>query len=386
MTALQMNIIKPILIAFQISLMVFAQACSQKGTPYSWTLPPDFKAPTVPEDNPMTEEKVLLGRQLFYDTALSGNNSQSCASCHQQHRAFSENQTTSTGSTGESHRRNAATLTNAAYNSTLTWAHPELKLLERQILIPLFSENPVEMQASGNEHTILQRLESDARYPSLFSQAFPRQKQAINFDNIVKALASFVRSLTSFNSAFDRYAWYGDDKALNESQLRGLDLFMSERLECRHCHGGFNFSLSNVHENTSALAQEFHNTGLYNPEKSTVLDEGIYEFSGAEADRGRFRPPTLRNIEFTAPYMHDGSIDTLEDVIDFYAAGGRVITQGPLAGDGRLHPNKSIFLHGFVLNAQEKTDLIAFLKSLSDEEFIHNPKLSYPKPRTLTSK
>src|SRR5690606_12274590 len=118
------------------------------------------------------------------------------------------------------------------------------------------------------------------------------------------------------NSAFDRYAWYGEDDALNESQLRGLELFMSERLEFRHCHGGFNFSLSNVHEITSTIVQEFHNIGLYylceETKRKIAFDEGVFEFSSEEADRGRFRPPTLRNLEFTAPYMHDGSIATLE--------------------------------------------------------------------------
>lgn len=382
MILFSMHISKSTLTFFSVVIIVFTQACSQDGTPYTWKLPPGFKVPAVPTDNPMTEEKVFLGRKLFYDTALSGNYSQSCSSCHQQEKAFSENQITSVGSTGEVHRRNAPTLTNAAYNSSLTWAHPELKLLERQILIPLFNENPVEMQVGGNEDIILQRLKEDPVYPELFKSAFPEQKQSVNLDNVVKALASFVRSLTSFNSDFDRYAWYGEDDALNESQLRGLELFMSERLECRHCHGGFNFSLSNVHEDISAVVQEFHNIGLYYPPEETKrkieFDEGVFEFSGEESDRGRFRPPTLRNLEFTAPYMHDGSIATLEEVIDFYAAGGRIIQSGPFAGDGRLHPNKSIFLHGFVLSDQEKTDLLAFLTSLGDEEFIRNKKLSKP--------
>jgi len=357
-----------VLITFLLGL---ATACGRESvSEYSWNLPADFPPPQVPEDNPMSAEKVALGRALFFDKDLSANKSQSCESCHQQQFAFAENRVVSVGSSGESHRRNAPTLTNVAYNHTFTWAHPELKSLERQILLPLFGEAPIEMNVSGNEELILQRFAGSPEYVQLFKNAFPRQGKPINFDNIVKALASFVRTLISFDSPFDAYAWRGDDSALNDSELRGMALFMSEELECRHCHGGFNFSLSSVHANSGLSLDEFHNTGLYNPAAGVRYDEGVFELTGEDAHRGLFRPPTLRNVAFTAPYMHDGSIATLEGVIDFYAAGGRQINGGKLAGDGRLHVNKSAFMHGFTLNEEEKQDLLGFLHSLSDDDFV----------------
>lgn len=339
------------------------------STPYSWQLPPDFSPPPVPTDNPMTLEKVALGEKLFFDTRLSVNNTQACASCHQREFAFAEARALSIGASGEILSRNALSLTNVAYNASFTWAHPALTELERQILIPLFNEDPVEMGLTGNEEIVLARLRADQEYESLFEAAFPRAIEPITLDNSVKALASFVRSLVSFNSRFDRYAYYGED-VLSEAELRGLELFMSERTECKHCHGGFNFSSSTVHENSPVNLELFHNTGLYADQQAAEFDRGVFDITGEEKDKGLFRPPTLRNIEYTAPYMHDGSIATLEEVLDFYMAGGREIVDGPFQGDGRAHKNKSVFVHGFVLSEDEKADLLAFLLTLSDPEFV----------------
>ncbi len=357
-------------------------ACAPKGSPYVWQLPPDFKPPLVPEHNPMTNEKVELGRHLFYEKDLSANQTQACSSCHHQSLAFSDGLTQPLGSTGEKLRRNSPSLVNVAYQASLTWAHPHLKELERQILIPLFSDAPVEMQAFGNEELILNRLLQKSPYPELYAAAFPNYRDPINFDNTVKALASFVRSLVSFNSRFDRYAWYGEDDALDEKELRGLALFMSEKLECRHCHGGFNFSLSNTHVNPAEDSEQFHDIGLYNPQGPKApqdFDWGVYEINGNQQDRGKFRPPSLRNVALTAPYMHDGSIKTLEELVDFYAAGGRVIENGPYAGDGRLSANKNAFIHGFEISEQEKQELIAFLESLTDESVLSDKRFSDPK-------
>jgi len=353
-----------------LSLPFFLFACSdQSSTPYAWNLPPHMPLPPVPADNPMSVEKVALGKALFFDKRLSFNQSQACESCHHPQQAFSENRPLSVGASGQSLKRNALSLTNVAYNSTFTWAHPQLTQLERQILIPLFNEDPVELGLAGNEQLALGRLRGDDDYPLLFEQAFPNEFMPLNMDNVVKALASYVRSLISFNSRFDRYAYYGEDDALTEAELRGLAVFMSERTECRHCHGGFNFSLSTVHEGDEGTVRRFHNTGLYAQQKALNFDRGVFELTDNSADIGLFRPPTLRNIELTAPYMHDGSIETLEEVIEFYAQGGREITDGPTQGDGRKHPNKSVFMHGFFLDEQEKADLIAFLKTLTDFTF-----------------
>jgi cytochrome c peroxidase len=353
--------------------------CS-RGTPYVWKLPPGFPEPRVPADNPLTEEKVALGHRLFYDKRLSANGTQSCASCHDQAHAFGESVATATGSTGQKHHRNSMTLANAAYSTTLTWAHAGIGTLEEHLRLPLFGDAPVEMGAAGHEEEILARLRADATYDELFSAAFPWQRDRISFDNVVKAISSFVRTLISFDSRFDRYAYYGEDAALTESEIRGMNLFMSERLECAHCHSGFNFSQFVTHENTTPAERAFHITGLYPQSTGHIsgVDYGLFAVTNNPEDRDRFKAPTLRNIVRSAPYMHDGSLATLDEVIDFYAAGGRVVSEGPRHGDGRLHPGKSPFIRGFVLTPEERQDLLAFLSALTDEHFLTNSGYAAP--------
>jgi cytochrome c peroxidase len=241
----------------------------------------------------------------------------------------------------------------------------------------MFSEDPVEMGITGREREVLARL-GRSPYPELFTAAFGSPEP--EFDKVTYALASFVRGLTSFDSPFDRYSQGGDDLALTQSELRGLDLFFSERFNCHHCHNGINFSEARVGHDGERV-DKFHNTGLYSIGESHAYpasDTGVHDVTRRRSDMGAFRPPTLRNIEVTAPYMHDGSIETLEEVIDFYADGGRNIIAGKHKGDGRKNPNKSIFVKQIQLTEQEKTDLINFLKSLSDTSFITNKKLSNP--------
>lgn len=364
-----------------LALILAFDGCGyHRGTPYEWQLPPGFPEPLVPADNELTMEKVELGRYLFYDKRLSANGTQSCASCHQQEYAFSEPVVTATGSTGQQQHRNSMALVNVAYSSTLTWAHPGITTLERQMLLPLFGETPVEMGAAGHEAEILERIRQDGTYEKMFARAFASAPDRINFDNIVKAIASFVRTLISFGSPFDRYAYHGEDAALSESQVRGMNLFMSERLECSHCHNGFNFSQFVTHDSTVAAERAFHITGLY-PFSEDYLqgaDYGVFAVTGDMADRDRFKAPTLRNIALTAPYMHDGSIATLEAVIDFYAAGGRVLTAGPRQGDGRAHPGKSPFVKGFTLTSEERADVVNFLLSLTDRKFLSDPRFAAP--------
>jgi cytochrome c peroxidase len=371
---------------FQISNAWVRATASPGGTVrvsdggYVWNLPPGFPPPRVPPNNPMTEEKVALGRYLFYDTRLSGNGTQSCSSCHLQHLAFTDGRARSIGSTGDVHPRNAMTLTNAAWNATQTWANPSLTSLERQIPIPMFGEHPVELGMTGSEAIVLARLRQDDHYRTLFAAAYPGQDDPFTANNIMLALASFTRTLISGDSPYDRFL-RGDASALSESAQRGMELFLSENLECHHCHTGFNFTLSTVSANSSFDERPFFNTGLYNIGGTGAYppdNTGVHEITNAAADMGRFRPPTLRNIALTAPYMHDGSIATLEEVIRFYADGGRVITDGEYAGDGRRSPLKSGLVSGFSIDDQQMQDLIAFLHSLSDETFITNPSLSDP--------
>ena len=355
-------------------------SCSeQKPTAYQWPLIEGFPKPQLPLDNEMTNEKIALGRAIFYDVNLSFNQQQSCSSCHQQAFAFGESIPVSTGSTGQQHRRNSPALVNIAYNKTLTWAHDGITALEQQILLPMFGESPVELGITGHEEEVLERFNT-AEYDLLFEKAFP--DQVLSYDLIVKSLASFVRSLISFNSPFDRYAYQGEDNAISASALRGMNLFFSEKLECHHCHGGFNFTQSTAHEKQIIDRRPFHNTGLYNVASQgsgyPKNDPGLSEISTKEKDNGRFRAPTLRNIALSAPYMHDGSIDSLSEVLDFYAAGGRNITQGKYQGDGRKNPFKSPFVKGFEMSEQDKEDLLAFLNTLTDKDFISNKALGAP--------
>jgi len=343
-------------------------ACSKPPTPYSWQLPYNVPPPVVPSDNPMTEEGVALGKQLFFDTALSANESASCSSCHLPEYAFAEPRVTSVGANGDALSRNALALVNVAYNASFTWAHNNLDSIEKQILIPLFNEHPVEMGVTGNEATILERLNT-TEYRKQFEAAFGDDTP--NMNNVVRALASYVRSLVSFNSAFDRYAYARDDYALTPQQIRGLNLFFSERTECFHCHGGVNFTQSSKHSSQGFAAQPFHNTGMYNEDGKGSYpksDMGLYNVTHNKMDMGKFRAPTLRNIALTAPYMHDGSIKTLEEVVSFYERGGNE--------RDKVNPYRSPFIKGFKLSESEKAALVAFLHSLTDQKFIETHKTS----------
>jgi len=341
--------------------------------------PQGFPAMRVPADNPWSVAKAELGRHLFYDRRLSANQTQSCGSCHQQSRAFTDGRGTALGSTGESHPRGSMALANVGYFATLTWASSVLRTLEAQALLPIFGENPVELGMAGREAELLDRLRADARYPAMFRTAFPGDGDPITVANLARALASFQRALVSGNAPFDR-AQRGE-MALSPAAERGRQMFFSERMECFHCHGGF--------ANTDSVAPVgsfldellFHNTGLYNVDGRggyPAPNTGLHAQTGNLSDMGRFRAPSLRNVALTAPYMHDGSIATLEDVIDFYAAGGRNLTTGPNVGDGRANPNKSGFVVGFTVTAEERADLVAFLHALTDTSFVTDPRYADP--------
>jgi cytochrome c peroxidase len=349
---------------------------------YTWQLPAGFPGPKVPADNPMSVDKVELGRRLFYDRRLSGNGTFSCGSCHDQKRAFTDGLGVALGSTGEVHPRGSMSLANVGYAATLTWANPLMTSLEKQALVPMFGEEPVELGLAGQEQALLERLRAEPLYQDLFPRAFPDKADPIDLDAITKAIAAFQRTLISGNSPYDRHT-AGDKTALSESAVRGKDLFFSESLECFHCHGGFLLADSVTHDGKAIDEVTFHNTGLYNIDGKggyPAPNRGVLEVSNQPGDMGRFKAPTLRNIAVTAPYMHDGSVATLADAIDHYAAGGRTIATGPAAGDGSKNPYKSEFLTGFLLTEQEKLDLIAFLESLTDEEFLSNPAHSDPWP------
>jgi cytochrome c peroxidase len=353
-------------------------------------LPAGMPLPVIPADNQPTAAKILLGRHLFYDARLSGNGTQSCASCHRQELAFTDGRATALGATGQHHTRGSMSIANALYLPALGWADPRVTTLEEQALVPMLNEQPVEMGARGREGEILGRLSADPVYRRLFSAAFPGDDDPFTMRNVARAIASFERTIVSGRSPFDRFVFGGDEAAMDESARRGMKLFFSDRTGCAHCHGGVNFSgpirlPARVDALTGLPGVEavdprpvFHNTGLYDldgggayPDRET----GLQRVTGDCEDMGRFRAPSLRNVELTGPYMHDGSVGTLDEVLDHYAAGGR-------AGAG--NPRVSADLRPFVLTAKEKTDLIAFLRALTDRELIGSSRFTnpWPEPRT----
>ena len=351
--------------------------------PWSWPLPAWVPPPVVPADNPMTADKVELGRHLFYDRRLSAGGRIACASCHEQARAFTDGQALSKGVTGELGVRSAMSLTNVAYLPVLTWQNPQLTSLEVQALIPLFGEHPVEMGLAGREQELFALFRADPVYRRLFTRAFPdearRGEEALySLSTLTKALASFQRSLLSFDSPYDRYRYGGQTDAISDAAKRGEELFFGERLECYHCHGGFNFTDNLKHARTPFPEIGFHNTGLYNEDGRGAYppsSPGIVEFTGEARDAGRFRTPTLRNVAVTAPYMHDGSIATLRQVLrEHYARGGRATTSGG------VNPLRSELIVGFDISDDEIADVVAFLESLTDERFLHDPAHADPWP------
>lgn len=336
--------------------------------PYVWRLPPGVPEPMVPSDNPMSEAKVDLGRRLFYDTRLSHNQTYACASCHQQRHAFTDGRARGVGSTGGVHARSAMSLTNAAFNTSFGWADPTLRTLEQQMRVPLLNEHPIELGLAGHETEVVARFQTPADL-SRFAAAFPTNP-APTLANLIKAIAAFERTIVSGDSPFDRYLYRDERAALSDAAVAGMRLFFSQRLRCSECHSGFNlsgpvdFAVAKTHPEP-----EFHNTGLYDIDGAGSYpdsDRGVVDVTGKAKDMGQFRAPTLRNIAVTAPYMHDGSIPTLEGVIDHYATGG--------------HPSpfRSRAVRGFKLTVPERAALLAFLGSLTDQKFLENPSFAQP--------
>jgi cytochrome c peroxidase len=341
--------------------------------PWKWSLPPGFPEPLVPADNPMTVEKVALGEALFHDARLSWNESLSCATCHDAARAFADGRERPEGSDGTVLARNAMGLLNAAWLVPYTWANPGLETLEEQALVPLFGDFPLELGLQRDTEAILGRFAGDPALAAAFEAAFPEADDPITTDAVVQALASYQRTLTSADSGYDRFFYEGDANGMSAAAQRGMALFFSERTECYHCHGGFLFTSAVRSAAQPGVVPGFFNTGLYNVGGTgdyPAGNQGLFELTGDPADRGKFRVPSLRNVAVTAPYMHDGSIATLAEVVAIYAAGGRHIEDGELAGDGREHPNKDVLVFELGLTDGEQADVVAFLEALTDSRFM----------------
>ena len=319
----------------------------------------------------MSEQKAALGRHLFFDARLSSTGQYSCASCHRPELAFTDGRGHAQGATGQTVRRGAMTLTNVAYNAAFTWGSGKVRSLESQMRQPLFNQHPLEMGLKNDGAAALNALLADANYPAQFQAAFPGEAAPVSMDHVIKAIACFERTLISGRSPFDRYLFDDDQGALSEPAKRGMALFYSARVGCVQCHSGINFSGPIVyvgHENQRAL---FANNGLYDVDRRGAYppsDQGLIEVTHRGSDMGKFRVPTLRNVALTAPYMHDGSVPNLNAVLDRYARGGR------------KNPHQDPRVRPFSLTDSERAELLAFLDSLTDRDFVENPQFSAPKP------
>ncbi|MEE9384994.1 MAG: MbnH family di-heme enzyme [Nannocystaceae bacterium] len=352
------------------------------GANWAWEIPDGVAPPHVPSDNAMSVAKVELGRHLFYDTRLSANETYSCASCHDPSIGFTDGERVSVGSTGMPTSRNALSLGNVAYVQYYTWGNLTLRTLEAHALVPFFGDQPVEMGASHAQAEIIERLSQDTEYGLRFDIAFSERPvtERLTWKTAIQSISAFQRSLLSFQSAYDGFL-SGASDALSPLAERGRELFFSERLHCGECHAGRLLSLAfsvAASDPSAPFGPQFRNTGLYNLDGHyPPANPGIYAFTLDPADEGKHRIPSLRNVGVTPPYMHDGSIASLESVIDHYAAGGRTLT-GALAGVGSENPNKDPLVAGFEIAPAERVAVLAFLHSLTDWQFLADPKLADP--------
>lgn len=329
-----------------IALILMVSGCDKKSPepdnygnePFVLAYPPGFPAVPVPDDNQLTYDRVQLGKRLFFDKQLSIDYSVSCATCHDPARSFTDENPISIGVAGAVGLRNSPSLANVGYQQAL-FAEGGVPSLELQALAPIIE--PHEMNIGFNE--LVERLNTDESYAEQFQRAYGSPADT---EFIVKALASFQRTLISGQSRYDQYFYQGMEFALNASEIRGMDLFFSDEVACSSCHGGFLFT-----------NQEFENVGLY----TDYEDEGVARLTSDPADIGRFKVPSLRNVAVTAPYMHNGSLATLEEVVDHFNSGG--------AG----HPNQSEWVKPLGLSEQDRADLVNFMHALTDESFLMNP-------------
>ncbi|WCM29449.1 cytochrome-c peroxidase [Sphingomonas sp. QA11] len=306
---------------------------ARAAAPWRWALPIGQSAPRVPADNAMSPAKIELGRRLFYDADLSIDGSMSCATCHEQHRAFADGNATHAGVHGDPGRRNVPGLANVAWAKSLTWGDTRIRTLEAQAMVPIAGLRPVEMGMAGQEAEIARRLGRDGCYADMFSAAFPEAKGRIDVAQVAKALAAFERTLISFDSPYDRWQ-HGDATAMPAQAAAGRRLFVAN---CAACHSGPLLSDGAFHR-------------IIPPAPG---DSGLGETNGRGADNGRFRTPSLRNVALTAPYFHDGSAPTIEAAI-------------------RRHPGMAATADGNLLS------LTAFLSMLTDRHFVTDKAFALP--------
>lgn len=322
--------------------LAFAVACNQNKRevedislvkPFTW--PESFPQPEVPTDNQIIASRIALGEKLFYEKALSIDSSLSCSSCHLPQFAFTDGKQFSVGFHGMTGTRNAQGVVNLAW-ITEFFRDGGSHTLEMQVQGPVEAEN----EMAFNMSELVERLKNDEVYQQLAKEAYAREFDAWV---LTRALAAYQRSLVSSNSYYDKWL-NGDAIAMTESQIRGKDLFFGNRTQCASCHSGFNFT-----------DNSYRNIGLY----KEYPDTGRARITGKPEDSGKFRVPSLRNVELTAPYMHDGSMQTLEEVVRLYERGGE------------LNRNRDELIRPIRLTTQEREDLVNFMRALTDTAFVN---------------
>ena len=328
------------------SLFLLMQGCSwqqspevlQTDTPYNLEIPDYFPAMDIPPDNELTKDRVALGKRLFFEPLLSADSSISCGTCHIPSNAFAEPRAISAGVEGRVGLRNAPSLANVGWQQHMFWDGGK-PTLEMQALAPLTTHEEMDLPI----HFTIKRLQAHPEYTDMFRMAYDRDVDPFG---LVRALAAFQRTLVSAGSSYDRYL-SGDDNALSSQAKQGMKLFFSEELNCGTCHSG-----------PLLTSLGFEHNGL---KENYSSDPGRMRVTANPSDEGFFKVPSLRNIAATGPYMHDGSLATLDEVIDHYALGGKG------------HPLKSPLVAGFELADTDKAALLAFLESLTDHAFRINP-------------
>jgi cytochrome c peroxidase len=329
----------------QISLILFLVSCAKDPSLtaeysdiYVLKIPKGYPYPIIPSDNPMTKAKIALGKKLFFDPILSRDSTISCGSCHFQEIGFTDGLDKSVGINNGVTLRNVISLTNTAYTKSM-FRDGGSSTLEVQVLAPLDSKVEHDLPIGA----AIAKLNASPTYRALFDLVWKQEADAFT---LTRSIAAFERTMISWNSRYDQY--YQGKIDLTESEKNGLELFFSDELNCSSCHTGLNFT-----------NDDFINNGLY---ESYPIDSGRARITLSSDDVGKFKVPSLKNIEVTGPYMHDGSLKTLDEIIDHYASGGS------------NHPVKDSRIQGFSISDDEKDDLIAFLLSLTDNDFLTNPE------------
>ncbi len=344
-----MKVLNVIVILLSVFIFVGCEGDNETVAPHKniryLKVPAHFPPVPFPADNQYSDAKFELGRALFYDRDMSEDRKiESCSHCMIQRYNFGDNGPTSLGHNNFSEVRNVMNLTNSAYRPHIFWDGRG-----KRIESPAYRSFFLKSIFASDTNVINERLRKSPKYRMMFEKAFGKGSEPSVYLASL-AIATFVRSFISGNSAYDRYI-NGDTNALSLKAKRGMKLFFSDRLNCSKCHAGLFFTDSS-----------FHNTGV----TTHYFDFGLYYITGNFNDKGKFLTPSLRNCEVSAPYMHDGELETLRDVIEHYNRGGRPFI------------NKDTLMKALNLKENEKTDLIEFLKSLTDWEFLNDDRFKNP--------